>query len=92
MNRVELIGNVSIAPWQYLVDITMFEIETSSEDVLGSYRFTTHNILSPKKFEDVVNTLEVGDTVHIRGSLMYFEYMNNGSGAYKVVIQSIIKL
>lgn len=92
MNRVELIGNISKAPWQYLVDITMFEVETSIEDVLGSCKFTTHNILSPKKFEDVVNTLEVGDTVHIRGSLMYSEFMNNGSGAYKVVIQSIIKL
>lgn len=87
MNRVELIGNISISPWEYLRNVTMFEVETSDEDTTIS-----HNILSPVRFNDVVSKLEIGDTVHIIGSLMYSEYMNNGLGAYKVVIQSIVKL
>jgi len=87
MNRVELIGDISIAPWEYLRDVIMFEVETSDE-----YGTTSHNILSPKRFNDVVSTLEIGNTVHIVGRLMYSEYMNNGLGAYKVVIESISKL
>jgi hypothetical protein len=66
MNRVELIGIVSKAPWEYLKNVTMFEVETSTLD-----HVTTHNLLSPKRFEDITNTLEEGDTVHITDRLMH---------------------
>lgn len=84
MNRVELIGIVSKAPWEYLKNVTMFEVETSTLD-----HVTTHNLLSPTKFKDITNTLEEGDTVHIIGSLVYSQYMNNGLGAYKILIETI---